>query len=282
MPIFKYGNRQIEYTLLRRKRKTVGIKIMDSAEIQVTCPTRLSNDVISRVVESKASWIISKLEQIESVKKELISKTYEDGEKITYLGNNYILRIAEWSKYDGQPKHIGLRNLSLKFDNSSEDTIEKLRVILNQLKIFMIEGQRIGIRFFSNEFHIYINGWKDRDYKKRLIKQALLNWYKEAALINLFERTYEFSRRYNLKPAKVSVKSQKTIWGSCSSTNNISYSWKLVLAPISIMDYVVVHELSHLVYRDHSANFWGLVEQIIPDCKEKRAWLKANGRSLDI
>ncbi|MDF2674900.1 MAG: hypothetical protein K0R09_3168, partial [Clostridiales bacterium] len=76
------------------------------------------------------------------------------------------------------------------------------------------------------------------------------------------------------------VKEQKTLWGSCSSKDNINFNWKLIMAPQAVLDYIVVHELCHLKHRDHSKNYWNLVEQIIPDHKEKRKWLKENGRSL--
>ena len=80
----------------------------------------------------------------------------------------------------------------------------------------------------------------------------------------------------------VAIRNQKTRWGSCSSKGTLSFNWKLYLAPIEVLDYVVVHELCHLCEMNHSAAFWGLVEQIMPDYRERMKWLKQNGNTLEI
>ena len=70
------------------------------------------------------------------------------------------------------------------------------------------------------------------------------------------------------------------MWGSCSSKNNINLNYLLVMAPMSVIDYVIVHELVHTIHRNHSANFWKSVESIMPDYKEQKQWLKLNGYRL--
>ena len=76
----------------------------------------------------------------------------------------------------------------------------------------------------------------------------------------------------------VTVREQKTRWGSCSAKGNLNFNWKLVLMPQEILDYVVVHELAHRIHMDHSAEFWAEVGKILPDYKERRQWLKVNGQ----
>ncbi len=80
----------------------------------------------------------------------------------------------------------------------------------------------------------------------------------------------------------ISIRDQKTRWGSCSSKGNLNFNWRLILAPPQVLDYVVVHELCHLLHMDHSPAFWQEVERICPDYKVCRRWLKENGASLRI
>ncbi|WP_133627269.1 M48 family metallopeptidase [Fonticella tunisiensis] len=81
---------------------------------------------------------------------------------------------------------------------------------------------------------------------------------------------------------RVVVKEQKSIWGSCSSRGNINFNWRLIMAPLSVIDYVVIHELCHLKHQDHSSKFWSLVEYVMPDYKEKKKWLRENGGRLKL
>lgn len=79
---------------------------------------------------------------------------------------------------------------------------------------------------------------------------------------------------------RVSIRDQRTRWGSCSGKGNLNFNWKLSLVPDEILDYVVVHELAHRIEMNHSANFWREVEKILPDYRERRMWLKENGGRL--
>ncbi|MCA9386358.1 M48 family metallopeptidase, partial [Candidatus Dojkabacteria bacterium] len=71
-----------------------------------------------------------------------------------------------------------------------------------------------------------------------------------------------------------------TNWGSCSSKGNLNFTWRLIFAPLEILDYVVVHELCHLKEQNHSQRFWDLVAEQVPDYKKKRIWLKKHGANL--
>jgi len=81
---------------------------------------------------------------------------------------------------------------------------------------------------------------------------------------------------------RVAVREQRTRWGSCSSKHNLNFNWKLILAPSGALDYVVVHELAHITYFDHSPRFWALVGQMYPDYEYWKSWLKQNGKNLNI
>lgn len=103
---------------------------------------------------------------------------------------------------------------------------------------------------------------------------------REAARVRIEERLAHFSERMGLAYGKVSVRDQKTRWGSCSSKGNLNFNWRLVFAPGAVLDYVVVHELAHLRELNHSRRFWKLVERFSPDYREHRRWLYDNYRLL--
>ncbi|MBQ8597165.1 MAG: M48 family metallopeptidase, partial [Lachnospiraceae bacterium] len=78
----------------------------------------------------------------------------------------------------------------------------------------------------------------------------------------------------------IRIKDQKSRWGSCSSKGNLNFNWRIVMAPEPVCDYVVIHELCHLVHLDHSERFWKLVESICPGYEQYKKWLKTNGSRL--
>ncbi len=79
---------------------------------------------------------------------------------------------------------------------------------------------------------------------------------------------------------RITIRDQKTRWGSCSAKGTLSFNWRLMLAPPAILDYVVVHELCHLTHMNHSAAFWQAVEAVYPDYRSARRWLKEHGQEL--
>lgn len=96
----------------------------------------------------------------------------------------------------------------------------------------------------------------------------------------LEERLPLFASVMGVSYERVSIRDQRTRWGSCSGKGNLNFNWKLSLVPDEILDYVVVHELAHRIEMNHSANFWREVEKILPDYREQRMWLKENGGRL--
>lgn len=151
-----------------------------------------------------------------------------------------------------------------------------------KLKVIDEDKVQEGIKLKCGEFEVRVNAELDDNEKEKHIREKLREWYKHEAFKVFKERTRFYSEILRLYPNNIRVKEQKSLWGSCSSKNNINFNWKLIMAPEAVLDYIVVHELCHLKHRDHSKNFWNLVEKIIPDYKEKRKWLKENGRSLNL
>jgi hypothetical protein len=111
---------------------------------------------------------------------------------------------------------------------------------------------------------------------------AFEKWYKSQALAILTERTRFFAQKFGLRFGKIRISSARTRWGSCSTAGTLSFTWRLVMAPLEVVDYVVIHELAHLKVKNHSAVFWAEVAKMMPDYKRHVTWLKKNGQSLTI
>ena len=111
-------------------------------------------------------------------------------------------------------------------------------------------------------------------------KEALEKRYRNLARECITKRASYYAAQLGVTYSSIRIAEQKTRWGSCSSRGTLSFHWRLVLAPPAVMDYVVVHEVCHLIHMDHSPDFWAEVESLMPDYKVYKTWLKKNGLAL--
>ena len=104
--------------------------------------------------------------------------------------------------------------------------------------------------------------------------------YKKVALDLVKDRLRHFNVHYRLTYAKISIRNQKSRWGSCSQTGNLSFNYRIILLPPHLADYVIVHELCHLQEKNHGKRFWALVAETVLDCKERRKELRIRSYTL--
>jgi predicted metal-dependent hydrolase len=151
---------------------------------------------------------------------------------------------------------------------------ERFPYLGQEYALSVVSGPRAGLRF-EGGFSLNQNSQAEA---------ALLfeRWYKAAARKVLTERVRFYAQKFGLKYQTIRISSARTRWGSCSSRGALSFTWRLVMAPLEVVDYVVVHELAHLRVQNHSAAFWAEVAQMMPDFKRQRDWLKKNGRFLTL
>jgi predicted metal-dependent hydrolase len=107
-------------------------------------------------------------------------------------------------------------------------------------------------------------------------------WYRKQAHEVLNGRVHWYAAKHGFHYKQVRVTSARTRWGSCNSQGSLSFSWRLVMAPMPVIDYVVIHELVHLQVRNHSKKFWSRVGVIMPDYEQKIEWLEKNGHLLSL
>ncbi|MGZ3680043.1 MAG: M48 family metallopeptidase [Ktedonobacterales bacterium] len=116
--------------------------------------------------------------------------------------------------------------------------------------------------------------------EQEVISAALEAWYRRQAKVVFAERLAQCNATYGFAYGRVSIKEQKSRWGSCSRQGNLNFNWRLLLAPLAVLDYVVTHELAHLKEMNHSPRFWQLVARGCPDYLAHRRWLRQHGNEL--
>ena len=107
-----------------------------------------------------------------------------------------------------------------------------------------------------------------------------LAFLKNEARAELTRAAHHYAGRLGREVRKITLRDPRSRWGSCTSRGDLSFSWRLIMAPPEVLDYVAAHEAAHLVEMNHSPRFWALVERLLPDYRAPRAWLKAEGRGL--
>jgi predicted metal-dependent hydrolase len=112
------------------------------------------------------------------------------------------------------------------------------------------------------------------------LREALERWYRRRARVEIEPRLDAAARRVGCRWGPLSIRGQSTRWASCSSSGAMSFNWRLLLAPASVLDYVVEHEVAHLAVPNHSPRFWTLVAERCPDYREHERWLRRHGPAL--
>lgn len=112
------------------------------------------------------------------------------------------------------------------------------------------------------------------------IRATIERWYRRQAHHVFAERVAHWNAQFGYTFGRIAIRDQKSRWGSCSRQGNLNFNWRLLLAPISVLDYIVIHELAHLKEGNHSPRFWALVAEQCPNYRDQRAWLRQHGPEL--
>lgn len=113
-------------------------------------------------------------------------------------------------------------------------------------------------------------------------KEKLVAWYRKEALRVFSIRVSEIAQSMGVEPCGISITGARTRWGSCSYKNKLNFSWRLLMCPEEVVDYVIVHELCHIYHKDHSRDFWRSVSKVDTRYKEHEKWLKENERLMEV
>ncbi len=113
-------------------------------------------------------------------------------------------------------------------------------------------------------------------------EQTICKWYKKEVLRIITERVEYYSGITGIKCSSIKITNARRRWGSCNSKNGLCFTWRLVMAPLETIDYVIVHELSHVIHKNHSSSFWAEVKSIMPDYELRKKWLGKNQFILEM
>ena len=167
--------------------------------------------------------------------------------------------------------------------NFEEQSLRNREFIDNEKFYFRGNEYRLSLNLGRKEAVKIAGGFllvtyiDDRSIDRNAIKRLLEDWYVRESSKILKARTKELARQMKVQPSGITVKNYNSKWGSCTAKNKISYNWRIVMAPDCIIDYLIIHELSHIIELNHSKNFWQHVGNYCDDFQIKRKWLRQNG-----
>ena len=231
--------------LIRTNRKTIALVVTRDGRLVVRAPLRISMALIEGFVLQKATWISEKQYQARQNAHQSIPHSFTPGESFLYLGQAYPLVISSHT----QPLL----------------TLEPAPALASSQE----DGQRPASFVLAAS-------------AKPRASQVFMRWYHAQALVVLGERIAHYAALTGLVPSGLRITSARTRWGSCSSRGTLNFPWRLVMAPLAAIDYVVVHELVHITEKNHARPFWQGVARILPDYARQVVWLKANGHLLTL
>ena len=232
----------------RAFQRTISVHVLPSGVVKVIAGKTTSKKIICEFLCYYEDWIHRSLDEYKSLRKKYPLKRYVEGERFLFKGEEIFLTLSTTS--NKRP------NFKLFYEDQSSYGFQGSR---SELVLSLPKG--------------------GASYQE--ISAALRSFYKQFGRKQLKKSVDYYSQQMNLYPRSLSFRSQKTRWGSCSSEGNVSLNWRLVAAPKSCLDYVVVHELSHIKYQNHSKKFWNLVEIQLPRWRKHRKWLKEHQYAFD-
>jgi len=145
---------------------------------------------------------------------------------------------------------------------------------------FMYQGETYTIKY-GNVSKIKISDANiivPRTFKK----ERIIAWLKREARKLITERIDKYASLIGVRYSTVRLSGARTRWGSCSGKDSLNFAWRLIMCPTAAIDYVIIHELCHIMYKNHSPAFWAMVKRVCPKFKEQKNWLKNNRKLMDI
>lgn len=234
--------RELVYTLRESPRaRRLHLRIRPEGELEVVVPRRTARARIEEVLREKAGWINATLARLAREAAALPTPMpLVHGQTLPLAGRE--LRLALLLAAPAAPR--------------PRTRLTRTRLIGETLAISVADG------------------------RQETVRAALEAWYRAQARAVFAERIAHCNAAYGFTFGRVSIKEQKSRWGSCSRAGNLNFNWRLLLAPLPVLDYVVYHELAHLKEMNHSPRFWRLVARACPEYETHRAWLRRHGRTL--
>jgi len=236
---YRIGDDKISYIIQRkpRRKRSIALYIDPPGTLRFVAPVRTKTATIENILQRRTDWIAKRLADMQRRPSPLFPRNVQNGDTIHYLGNSYRLQITGDA------------------DVAQSWHLEKDSLVINIPNAALIAAKEL----------------------QQDIRLELLLWYKKQARKILKERLEHWARELDVKYRSLKINSPTRQWGSCSIRNDIRLNWRVIVAPMDAIDYLVAHELCHVVHKNHSRRFWQLLATVMPDHKVRRKLL----RSLD-
>ncbi|MCW5829639.1 MAG: M48 family metallopeptidase [Deltaproteobacteria bacterium] len=141
-------------------------------------------------------------------------------------------------------------------------------------------GHQSEVRLMNGRLRVIVANKPASGRKPELVRSALIEWYRQHAIQRLAERMDYWSRRMGISRPRMLLGDQNRRWGSCSAKGEVRINWRIIQAPMRIVDYVIVHELVHLIHPDHSRAYWKALHRVLPDAPQRKSRLYLIGPEL--
>ncbi len=238
------------------RRRTVTITVHPEQGVVVHTPPAYSQTGVEKFLKEKSAWIAKHLRRMESDRAKRPRFRWVDGHPFPFRGRDYPLRLVP---------------------NSERDAV---RLAEGHLVVEMTRDPGAN-GFLAASLAEPVNTAQPiSNAEQDAVAEQVRGWFREQARLVIMARVAFFQRTIGVQPTRIRIRSQKRRWGSCSQRGSLNFNWCLILAPPEVMDYVIVHELCHLIEMNHSPRFWKLVAQVVPEHEERKAWLRENGEVL--
>jgi predicted metal-dependent hydrolase len=230
--LVKYGSKQIHFHLQFKERKSLGIQVNPSGNVDVIAPMNTLLEDIKYKVHKKASWIIKQQTSFYKYNPKTPNRKYINGETHLYLGRQYLLNIVLTSKTECS----------------------------NYVKL-----QRGKMNVYTHT------------KTPLIVENIITNYYTERAIIifnELFHQVKPLHKKFNHNEIRMTIKKMEKRWGSCSQTGKIILNTELIKTPKACIEYVIIHELCHMVYFHHQKPFYALLAKFCPDWERRKGKLE--------
>ena len=244
----------LEYQLIRSKRrKTLSLQVKHG-RVTVRAPHYVKSAFIDTFIQEKSDWLLTKLAE---QKQKADFCDFSQNSSLLFLGEHLTLNVCLAKKS------------TIFIDNSlviEDDSFSVYTPSTRQLNVVISE--RVNIRLTKPSA------------RAKQVKKLLETYFKQQAEQLIIERLEFLSKQTSLIPTKVNIRQYSARWGSCNNRGELSFNYLLMMAPIFVIDYVIIHELCHLVHLNHSKDFWHLVEEYCPNFKIAKKWLNIHQSQL--
>jgi predicted metal-dependent hydrolase len=245
----------LEYQLIRSKRrKTLALQVRHG-HVTVRAPYYVTTSFIDTFIQEKSAWLLTKLAE-QKEKPDFCD--FKQDSSLLFLGEHLTLNI-----FLAKQSNVFIEN-SLASETESHS----------------------GYKTSQRQLNVVINVKESAKLtepltKAKRVKKLLEIYFKQQAEQLILERLEFLSIETSLVPKKVNIRQYSARWGSCNNRGELSFNYLLMMAPIFVIDYVIIHELCHLEHLNHSKSFWQLVEQYCPNFQTAKKWLNTHQSQLD-